>query len=158
MQNNESGNAVVANTPRHQQKPKRKQYAKVLLGGVAIALVMIITSVAMYNLGYSKGTKDQKIAEANKLSQAAKVAAGLPGILENRWSVVGTVENISADSISVKNNKGSVQEAALNSDTEITLKPSRKTDVSSIKKGAKVIVLGTKGDDGKVTATMIRIQ
>jgi len=58
----------------------------------------------------------------------------------------------------VKNNKGITQEAELTSDTETTLKSTKKTDIRNISKGKNVIVLGTQADDGKVTAKMVRLQ
>ncbi len=125
---------------------------------VLSALLFLAAVFFVYTLGYSNGVRSRTVDKNSKSSQPGNMESSLSGIITNNWSVVGTVQDISEKAIRVKNNKGIIQEAELTSDTQITLKSTKKTDLKNISKGKNVIVLGSEADDGKVTAKMVRLQ
>lgn len=157
MQANDIDIRLVEKTPNIQRKPERSN-ALALIMGASILVVIALALMVAFRLGYLKGTQAPRGDIASSSRQAASMAQVSPSLLEIRWNAVGTVEDISATSITVKNAKGSVQKAALNEDTEITTQPSVQVSVSSIKKGNKVIILGSQDRNGKVTANMVRLQ
>lgn len=134
------------------------KYKKYIPAFILMALLFSMTIFFVYMFGYSNGARSREADKNSKSSQSTNLEVSLSGIITNNWSVVGVVQDISEKSIRVKNNKGIVQEAELTSDTETTLKSTKKTDIRNISKGKNVIVLGTQADDGKVTAKMVRLQ
>ena len=155
MQGEQPGNA--GRMPASQTK-KGINYKKYIPAFVLSALLFLAAIFSVYTFGYSNGVRSRTVDKNSKPSQPANMEASLSGIITNNWSAVGTVQDISDKFIKVKNNKGVVQEAELTSDTQITLKSTKKTDLKNISKGKNVIVLGTQDDDGKVTAKMVRLQ
>lgn len=129
-----------------------KKNLYILLSIFAALLILI----GVYLVGYKMGIKDQQAINDKKTAQPS----GLDFLVinKNRWSIVGTVEKVSSDSITVKNNKGLVQTATIPESAEITDNSAKDTTVSSIKKGSEVIVVGTKDDNNEYSASTIRIK
>ena len=121
-------------------------------------LISIGTLLGVYIIGYNNGIKNQKDNVGKVVNKPKDPIENMPDMVKNRWSIVGTVESVSVSSITVKNNKGLVQTASINDKSSVTDNTTNKTTVSAIKKGSSVIVVGTKDDNGKYTASMIRIK
>jgi hypothetical protein len=139
-------------------KKKNKKISKKNWMIIFIVVISVLALVASYIIGYNSGKKDQKAIDDKKVKTTSAVNTELPDIIKNRWSIVGTVESVSADSITVKNNKGLVQTATVNDKTSITEKNAKKTTIDAVKKDSSVIIIGTKDDNNKYTASMIRIK
>ncbi len=125
---------------------------------IIIVVVSALALITSYSVGYSRGKTYQKTVDDTKIKASSANGATMPEIIRNRWSIVGTVESVSSDSITVKNNKGLVQTAKVDNKTSITDKNAKKTTIGAVKKGSSVIVIGTKDDNSKYTATMVRIK
>lgn len=153
----ESPSVFVGGTQPTKKKSKvhisKKNWIRIVL-----VIASVLALVASYSIGYNSGKKDQKAVDDKKIKAASSLNPALPDIIKNRWSIVGTVEEVSKDSITVKNNKGLLQTATINDKTSITEKSAKKTTVDAVKKGSSVIVIGTKDDNSKYTASMIRIK
>lgn len=144
--------------PTYQAPRQKRGPSKKTITIIAAVVAVLFVLFGIYSLGVSSGKEQQK--EESKKQAASKKSdiTKLPQISKDYWSVVGNVEKVSATSITVKNNKGVSQTADITDKTEVTEKPSKKVEVGAIKSGGKVIVIGTKTDDGKTTAKTIRIQ
>lgn len=140
------------------RKPFNLSRKQIILSIAVVALLGVLA--VTYNLGYSKGMATQKANDEKKQKKTTTTMFNpmQPDIINNRWSIVGSVEDVTSKSITVKNNKGLVQTATINEDTDITQKAAEKASVKDIKKGASVIVIGTKDDNNKFTASMVRIK
>lgn len=143
-------------------QPKKNKKLNLSKKNILIFISVILAIgvlVGTYSVGYSNGAKNQKASDEKKQNAATAASnPALPDLLKNRWSIVGTVEEVSANSITVKNNKGLIQTATVNGSTSITEKSAKKTTIDAVKKGGSVIVIGSKDDNGKITASMIRIK
>jgi hypothetical protein len=127
----------------------------IIILSVVIAIALLATA---YSVGYKTGAKNQKASDAKKQKAATSQSSELPDFIKNRWSIVGTVEEVSGKSITVKNNKGLVQTASINNNTKVSEKSTNKTTIQAVKKGSSVIVIGSKDDNNNFTASMVRIK
>ncbi len=137
-------------------KSKKKLSRKTMIC-LGIASLTLLILIGIFYAGDRRGARRQKALDDKKKSTST-AADFKSNIIKDYWSIVGSVEDVSNKSIKVKNNKGLVEEAEVTSSTSITEKPSKKVEIGAVKKGARVVVTGTKTDDGKITAKVIRIQ
>lgn len=123
----------------------------VLFVGIAVIFV-----IGVYFLGVHQGQKKAKPSTQSPASLDRANAAAT----SNRWTSVGTVQEVSDSSIKVKDSRDEVKQAAITKDTKIVNRKGEQLKASDIKKDQRVIISGTKDekDKNKLTATRIRLQ
>ena len=158
MQDNQ--NTTLPNYSGSKGKNFLKTYKKPLVAvGAALAVLAILWGV--YCLGYNKG--HDKGFNKGKTEAAAKARTEDPlramaDMNRNYWSIVGTVEAVDGNSVTVKNNKGKIEKATFIENLEVTQKSNKNgADKSAIKTGQNVIVIGQKNDD-KLTVSRVTIK
>lgn len=151
-------NSVRKDAPQHEQSKKKKfkfpKLSKPVIYTLVVLLLLGGTFVAGMNYGENKQKKHQTKSLAD-LSKSSPSAA-----LQNRWTSVGTVQEVSDSKIKVKDSRNETKEASITKDTIIVDRKGTKLTAKDIKKDQRVIVSGTKDekDKNKLTATRIRIQ
>ncbi|RTK95082.1 hypothetical protein EKI60_01350 [Candidatus Saccharibacteria bacterium] len=114
---------------------------------VASAIVVL---VVVFFLGSAYGSKkDGKASNAGSSPRSSSSS--------NRWTSVGTVQEISDAKVKVKDSRGQEKEAEINKETKIVDRKGTALKPADIKKDSRVIVSGEKDGD-KLTATRIRLQ
>lgn len=123
-----------------------------------LALVTLLTGV--FYAGDHHGAKRQKSYDDKhqRMTPAAKLNPLSASAATNRWSAVGTIQELTDKSLKVKSYNGGTQEAMINKKTSIIDKAAKKVGPESLQKDSKIIISGTKDDKGKLTATFIRLQ
>ncbi len=147
---------------RKETRRSRKQkfgsiLKKAFKSKITYVIIAILLIIGAYFLGSHQGAQKQKKAD-EKAHPSAVNASGSNPASQNRWTSVGTVQDISATSITVKDSRGETKQAKIESNTAVVDSKAAKTNVQAIKKDQKVIISGTKDDKGNLTATRIRIQ
>lgn len=120
---------------------------KLIIAGLVGGLFL-----AVYVAGARHGKEEQKA-----IQNASTTSSTPHSTLSNRWSAIGTVQEIRDNLITVRDSRGKEQQATINKDTTITDKTAKKVDIKTIKNDTKVIVSGTKDNKGSLTATRIRL-
>ncbi len=148
----ESPKAEKAHRRRRIVLPKVSKKA-----GKRLLIVAIIGLVlgGVYYAGIKKGESRSKAANSKLSSSTTKKANDTAS---NRWTSVGTVLEVSADSIKVKDSRGETKQAKITKDTVVVDKKGTKLSAKDIKKDQRVIVSGTKDAKNNLTTSRIRIQ
>ncbi len=119
---------------------------------VAVAVLLI---VAAYFVGVNKGENKSKNTRKDGLASLTSRTAESSS---NRWTSVGSVQEVSETAVKVKDSRGKVKDAKITKDTAIVDRTGTKLTTKDIKKDQRVIVSGTKDAKDVLTATRIRIQ
>lgn len=122
---------------------------------VLMVLVAVVLIASAYFIGVNKGENKTSKTAKNGLSSTAEKNAATSS---NRWTSVGSVEEVSESNIKVKDSRNEVKDAKITKDTSIVDRKGTKLTAKDIKKDQRVIVSGTKDDKNVLTATRIRIQ
>lgn len=115
---------------------------------VALAVIVL---VVVFFLGSSYGANQEK----GKSGSSSRTNSSL--INQNRWTAVGTVQEVSDSQIKVKDSRDQIKEASITKETKIVDRKGTDLSAKDIKKDQRVIISGEKDGD-KLTATRIRIQ
>ena len=138
------------------KKSKRKRIVTLRINRdllmVIIAAVLILVA---YLVGVQNGEDKSKKSAKAGLSDISRQSSEA---LSNRWTSVGTVQEVSDATIKVKDSRGETKDAKITKDTNIVDRKGTKLAAKDIKKNQRVIVSGTKDDKNNLTATRIRIQ
>ena len=78
--------------------------------------------------------------------------------VSKRVNVSGNIVAVDSSQIEVKDNDGTTQKFQITDGTTVMTANAKKTTVSTLKTGDKVLVNGTTGTDGTVSADRIRVQ
>ena len=116
-------------------------------------LVVVLVLVVVFFLGSAYGSRK---SDSKGNSSGASSNSDRPST-SNRWTSVGTVQEISDSKIKVKDSRDQEKEAAINKETKIVDRKGTVLKTSDIKKDQRVIVSGEKDGD-KLVATRIRLQ
>lgn len=131
----------------------------IVIAGIAITVVLVLWGV--YSLGYDKGHDKgygKATAEATAKARTSDPLRALTEANRNYWSIVGSVEAVDGNTITVKNNKGKTEKATFTDNLEVTQKSNKNgANKSNLKVGQNVIVIGQKNDD-KLSASRITIK
>jgi hypothetical protein len=127
---------------------------------IITALTVIILAIGIYYLGDQNGSKRQKKISESKQQVVSSSLPQISTVVSRRWSAVGAVEEVSDRSIKVINSKGDFIESFITKATVITGTDGKITELKAVKKGSRIIAIGTKDekDQNILTATRIRIQ
>ena len=146
--------------PNRSKKDMFVTYKKPLIAaGIILTLLLAIWGVYStgHSKGYDKGYNKGKV-EAETKARIANPLGALSEANRNYWSIVGTVEAVDGNTVTVKNNKGKVEKATFTDDLEVSQKSNKNgANKSSLKVGQNVIVIGQK-NDGKLTASRVTIK
>lgn len=113
---------------------------------VSAAVVLVV----VFFLGSAYGSKKED--KASNASTSARSSSA-----SNRWTSVGTVQEISDSKVKVKDSRNQEKEAEINKEAKIVDRKGATLKAADIKKDSRVIVSGEK-DSNKLIATRIRLQ
>lgn len=143
-----------AQTPAKKTKKNRTVTLKVNRDVLVIVIALVLI-IAAYFVGFQKGETKGKNDRSSSLSSSSRQNGES---VSNRWTSVGTVQEISDSSIKVVDSRKETKQAKITKDTTIVDRKGTKLTAKDIKKDQRVIISGTKDDKNNLTATRIRIQ
>ena len=138
------------------QKPKKSKHITFVFNRNAFYIASaVIVLVVVFFLGSAYGSRNE--SKTTKLTDPKTAASRAT---QNRWTSIGTVQEVSDTKIKVKDSRDEVKEATINKETKIVDRKGTTLKPSDIKKDSRVIISGTKDekDEKKLTATRIRLQ
>lgn len=143
-----------AQAPAKKTKKNKTVTLKVNRDVLAVIIAVVLIGAA-YFIGFHNGQED---AKKNPSSSAASLSRQNGESVSNRWTSVGTVQEVSDNSIKVVDSRKETKQAKITKDTTIVDRKGTKLTAKDIKKDQRVIISGTKDDKNNLTATRIRIQ
>lgn len=114
--------------------------------GVSVLVIALVIG-CVYALGYRNGNQERKRQSENSALARSKQGYG----------EAGTIQSVHENKVSVKSAKtGKITELVVDDKTIITL-DSKEAKLEDVKRNLRVIAVGKKNDEGKVTATRLRL-
>ena len=153
----------AGSAPWEEEMPARPVRDK--LGRVTIGLLVLVFAAGAFWLGVvtekhslssTVATNAATTARAGRTGAAATGATGAAAGGGGGGATVGQVKLIDGSNIYVTDSTGNVVKVATTPDSQITVTTSG--TAKDVKPGDTVLVTGTTGDDGTVTATAVRDQ
>lgn len=134
----------------------KRQWILLIGGAVAVAAVSFVAGMQVQKVVARSATS------ANGMGSAQPRAGGFggPGGGQagfRRNGTFGQVASISGTTMTVTSRSGATVNVSLASNPTVTDSSGNQAAVSSIQTGDSVAVMGTRGSDGTITATRVRI-